>query len=92
MSTKTDEALYIQLRQGMEASGALGVVLPLLVKRRDTLISTAVAAHNCLIPDRKLTDRGAALFVAALAETYQLEHDLQRAIDDGQKAGQHFTK
>lgn len=92
MPAPSEEVLYAKMQRGLAAAGELQIIAPILAERRETLIRDALSAHNSMKPESKLTDRSAALFVAALAETYRLQEDIETAIRDGQKAGQHFTK
>ena len=78
------------MMRGTAAANVGSVVKPILDQRRKTLIEDAVRRYRSLKPETKLTERDAFVFVAALAATYDLEDDLNRIIESGQKAGTHF--
>lgn len=88
----SDEALFAQMQRGTMAASMQAFVKPMLEERRTALTTAAVNKYNAVGDAPKLTDRDAFIFVASLAETFKMEEDLQRIIETGQKAGQHFTR
>jgi hypothetical protein len=90
--TPNEEELFAQMQRGTQAAGASSLIGPMLAERRQRLTQDAVARYRSLKPETKLTERDAFVFVAALTATYDLEDDLNRVINDGSKAGQHFLK
>lgn len=92
MKAPSEEELWSQMQRGTAAANVSTVTQPLLESRRKRLIEDAVARFRSLKPETKLTERDAFIVIASLAATYDLEDDLNRIINDGQKAGQHFTR
>lgn len=90
MNTKTAEQLYASLQRGMRATAELSVVKPLLETRKQLLIRDAINAFNSKLPDKKLTERDAMLFVASLAENQRLVDDLESVEREGRKDGERF--
>lgn len=86
MKIASQEKLYENLQRGLQASGALEIVGPVLRARRDTLISQAIADYRS--STNPMTADKALLFVAALVENQRLTDDLMAIETDGQRAGQ----
>lgn len=80
------EQLYSAVQRGMQASGELSVAEQKLADRKNELIQKAISAYNSLLPERRMTERDALLFVAALAENQRLHDDLLGVEADGQRA------
>ena len=91
MAIKSDEQLYSGLARGMQAASDLSIVEPIITERRNDLIAGALAAFNSLIPEKRLTDRDAALFVARLAEGQAILDKLQKIRDDGARDGKKLS-
>lgn len=87
MNSKSSEALYASLQRGMQAASELSIATPLLEKRKELLIRDAINAYNSRVPERRLTERDAMLFVAALAENQRLLDDLAGVERDGRRDG-----
>jgi hypothetical protein len=85
MPSKSQEQLYAGLRRGMQATEDLAVALPLLAQRREDLIEDAIARFNSRDPERKMTERDALLFVAALSENRKLKDDLEHTERQGRR-------
>ena len=75
----------------MQATEELAIAIPLLKERRDKLIIEAISRYKALDPTRKMTERDALLFVAALAENQQLQDDLLGVERQGRRDGAKLT-
>ncbi len=89
MKEQSAEQLFTSLQRGMQATQDLGVVIPILAERRETLIRDAINRYNSR--EREYTPLQALLFVAALAENQHLRDNLEYIERAGRKAGQKLS-
>ena len=87
MKLRSQEQLYASLQRGLAATGAIGIVAPLIEELRQTQITAAISRFNSLDPAKKYTERDALLFVAALAEVDALRQALENIEADGRRDG-----
>jgi hypothetical protein len=92
VDSKDAEKLYSAQLKGLRASADLDVALPLLEERKRGLIEKAIGAFDSLVPEHRMTERDALLFVAALAENQRLINMLKNTEADGRKAGTKLFK
>lgn len=85
-SPSKEEQLYASLQRGMQATAELTVVAQVLEARKHELIQNAITAYNSRVPEHKMTERDAMLFVAALAENQRLLDDLGAVESAGRRA------
>jgi hypothetical protein len=57
----------------------------------EKLILDAISRYNSLLPEKRMNERDALLFVAALSENQQLQNDLENVERDGRRDGAKLT-
>src|SRR5262249_39728965 len=84
---KSQEQLYASLQRGLAATGALGVVGPVLAELREAAITAAISRFNSLDATKPYSERDALLFVAKLSTLDAMKQKLESIETDGRRDG-----
>lgn len=90
MQPKSEEELWGIAQRGTQAAAASAIVYPAINERMARLVRDNIRAFRSV--EKKYTKQDALLFVAALVSNQDILDDLERVINDGQRAGQHFVR